>query len=549
MPQSQSAKPSPFGSCELHPKRLNDQFCCHHKSLLCTLCSSSIHKMCQVNSVEDMCNSIQSYEIDALADAINGFKQSLEKAFDSVEANISEMNVQKETMLKAAQVTYNELISKVNELFTETKKEIEAKYQLHIASLFQHQKTIKEGISRINASSSNIDQFQGKPVDTKVFLRTLNIANDSKECVNNFQYENKNRPLRRISLSFEPSENIHKFIKASFNFGSVSVNDKSLDVTISMPDIVFPVPAPQQSPTTPRAIKRHSSGNGQAGARPRLIKSSGILSAVKATKRRSYTVKVKQDSDTCNITGMAITRDGRILLVDCNNRKVKLFAADMKFLSSLSVPGGLWDIAVTGDHEAAVAGYTSLIIVDISGKQMSVIRTTQTPYDSYGICKYKDKLIVTCPYTDSASVKMIGKTGRVYWSASHSREGEILFRRPYYVSSCGAGDSSPLIVTDQGNDTIRLLNGNTGSVIARRLLMERWPRGVTAATSGKICVCYCQSSEVAIWSKHLAEEKILLSKKDGLSDGPCAIAYDDKTNQLIVSYRDNDNVDYFQMSY
>ena len=82
-----------------------------------------------------------------------------------------------------------------------------------------------------------------------------------------------------------------------------------------------------------------------------------------------------------------------------------------------------------------------------------------------------------------------------------------------------ADESSPaVVVTDMNNHTITLLNGETGEVITRRCQEQgKQPRGVTTETAGFICVCYNNTNEVAVLSKGLSEEKIILSERDGLS--------------------------------
>ena len=76
---------------------------------------------------------------------------------------------------------------------------------------------------------------------------------------------------------------------------------------------------------------------------------------------------------------MAITNDGRRLLVDYRNDKIKLFSRDMKLLSSLSLSSSPWDVAVTGDREAIVSydDDKTLLILDISDRKMSIKRTVK----------------------------------------------------------------------------------------------------------------------------------------------------------------------------
>ena len=98
------------------------------------------------------------------------------------------------------------------------------------------------------------------------------------------------------------------------------------------------------------------------------------------------------------------------------------------------------------------------------------------------------------------------------------------------------GGSAAVIVSDYDNHTLTVLNADTGDVITRRQVEGKRPRGVTTDTTGNIYVCYERTDEVAVLTKDLSQEKVLLSKRDGLSSRPQAIVYNAVDHQLFVSY-------------
>ena len=124
-------------------------------------------------------------------------------------------------------------------------------------------------------------------------------------------------------------------------------------------------------------------------------------------------MKLDDDKHDCWIDGMAITKDGRRLLVDNFNKKVKMFSRDMTVLGSLSLAIGPFDIAVTEDREAVVDAYTTpqLLVLDVSDRQMNVKRTVELPFKVNGIAPLNDKLIVACRSTSPPSVKLIDQSG------------------------------------------------------------------------------------------------------------------------------------------
>ena len=287
-----------------------------------------------------------------------------------------------------------------------------------------------------------------------------------------------------------------------------------------------------------------------AAGKSQSARQSVALTQLKGRKLGSYNVKLSDDREECWIKGMAITNDGRRLLVDYGNNKVKLFSQDMKLLSSLSLSDTPRGIAVISDKEAVVTtDNRSLVLLGISGSKMSINDTTSVSYDVRSISQYREKLAVTSYSLIASSVKLIDRTGRVYWSMPTDDQVQWLFKFPLFVTS--DIERNTVTVTDWGNNTLTVLNGDTGDVIKRRSVKDKCPFGVTTESSGNIYVCYYVTWEVAELTGDLAEERILLSQQDGLGRGPQAIAYDKISDQLITSYSfggDCNSVDVWELS-
>ena len=535
MPRSQADKPPKFSKCEEHPKHLKNQFCSLHKQLICSLCSPLYHKNCSTGSVEDVSKSISSSETNDLYDTISNIKRDIESSLLAVDSNIDNLNGQKRSMLKQIQELYDKMISKAKKWFDDTQSEIDTHYQSQLSVLKQNHTRINNTVSRIESSLRQIDILRSKPIDAKLFLRIQELLSDMKQYQDDFK-----APICNVQLSFVPSKQIQDFLSSSYTMGSVKLNKSKCEITI--PEILYPVSSLKQS----RAGKRKSA------------RQSVALTQLKGRKLGRYNVRLSDDRNDCWIRGMAITNDGRRLLVDFGNKKVKLFSRDMKLLSSLSlsVPIG---IAVISDKEAAVTtAYQSLVLLDISGSHMSINTTTYLSYDVRSISKYGEKLVVTSDLHMPTSVKLIDKTGRVYWSVSSDGQGQSLLGDPMFNSLFSIPmfvtsdiERNTVTVTDFGN-FLTVLNGDTGDIIKRRSVKDKTPGGVTTGPSGNIYVCYYYEDEVAVLTGDLTEERILLSQQDGLCERPWAITYDKSCVQLITSYYylsdEGNSVDVFDLS-
>ena len=522
MPRSQADKPPRFSFCDEHPKHLKNQFCSVHKQLVCSLCSPLYHKNCSTGSVENVSKSISSSETNDLYDIVSDMKSNVESSLTAVESNIDDLNGQKTIMLKQAQELYDKMVSKAKKWFADEKSEIDTHYQSQLLVLKQNHTRINNTVSRIESALRQIDILRSKPIDAKLFLRIQDILSDMK------QYQDDlNIPICNVQLSFVPSKQIQEFLSSSYTMGSVKVDKSNCEITI--PEIMYPVSSTKQSRGGP-ANKVVAAAGKRESARQ-----SVALTQLKGRKLKRYNVKLSDDRGDCWIKGMAITNDGRRLLVDYNNYKVKLFSQDMQLLSSLPLSDTPCDIAILSVKEAVVITVNkSLVLLNISARHLSINTTTSVPYHVVGISKYGQKLAVTSYSPKPRSVKLIDKTGRVYWSVSSDDQGQWLFSIPQYVTS--DIERNTVIVTDCGNNTLTVLNGDTGDVIKRRSVKDKNPRGVTTGPSGNIYVCYFDTCEVAELTGDLAEERILLSQQDGLGVGPWDIAYDKSCGQLITSY-------------
>ena len=560
MPRSQADKPPRFSFCDEHPKHLKNQFCSVHKQLVCSLCSPLYHKNCSTGSVEDVSKSISSSETNDLYDIVSDMKSNLESSLTAVESNIDELNGQKRSMLKQAQELYDEMVSKAKKWFDDERSEIDTHYQEQLSVLKQNHTRLNNFVSRIESSLRQIDILRSKPIDAKLFLRIQDILSSMK------QYQDDLKaPVCNVQLSFVPSKQIQEFLSSSYTMGSVKLDKSKCEITI--PEILYPVSSTQQSRAIP-ANKVVAAAGKRESARQSVARTQ-----LKGLKLGSYNVKLADERNACWIKGMTITNDGRRLLVDNTNWKVKLFSRDMKLLSSLSLSDPPSDIAVLSDQEAVVTtvnrslvlldvsschmsinNTTSLSYVawgiskllDISGSKMSINDTTRVSYDVDSISQYGEKLAVTSHSPEPASVKLIDKTGRIYWSVSTDDQGQSLFNNPKYVTS--DIERNTVTVTDCGNNTLTVLNGDTGDVIKRRCVKDKSPEGVTTGPSGNIYVCYYNTREVAELTGDLAEERILLSQQDGLGGGPRVIAYDKSCGQLMTSYWFSNSVDIWELS-
>ena len=531
MPKSMADKPPKFDYCDVHHRSRKDQFCGTHRALLCSQCVPLQHKGCPVQSVDVACKGVPTSEIDALYDKVSDFKVNLSSVVAKIHLNVTELGKEKVDMLKDAQDVKDKSIAKIENIYQEITAEIKSTHKAHASDLGRGQNKVNDVIVNLEGTLDDIDKMKGNTIDTKVFLKIQDILKDVEQCKADF--EKLRQSVMKVKMSFIHDKRMEELVSTSFKMGSISLDTPQPLVAISLPEISFPT-----SPVRSLPVPQGRSGRTPTGASGQVAGKTMPLSQIKAQTLDGYNVKLDDDKSGCDITGMAITNDGRRLLADNNNNKIKMFSPDMKSLCSLSLSTSPRHIAVTGDREAVVScNETKLLVLDISDRKMSIKRTVELPFEVVAIAPYQDKLLVTTWSTSSpGSVKLIDLTGRVYWSTDTDQRGRLLFYWPRYVTCYDDGGSAAVIVSDWDNNTLTVLNADTGDVITRRRVKGKRPTGVTTDTAGNIFVCYSSTDEVAVLTKDLSQEKVLLSKRDGLSSRPQPIVYNAVDHQLLVSY-------------
>ena len=508
MPPSMADKPPRYETCDDHPKRLKDQFCYHHGALICSVCSSASHSMCDTKSVEDTCKYIQLSEVDNLCDANKNYKSQLSKFLSSVDKCGGKLIDQRKTLLKDAQTAYDKIIAEINRSYQNMKTVIEAECDLQDATASQLKQEINAQISLVDTEINFTSKVRGKPINVNTFLSLQESVSKTRKCV--VVVKNLKESLNLTSLIFEPSKDVQILLCKPLNFGSLNKHHLNVDVDVSTQDINFP--------SHIKGSTRPASPSNRGGW-PKLKSTKSSFGQIKARQIGNYNVRTKEDRYKCYITGVAIASCGQKLFVDNRNRKVKLFSRDMRFLSSVQVSG--FDITTLNDMEAVVTSGKYLSFLEVANEKLKIKHTINLSFDSCGITRSKDNLICT----DLHQLHVIDRQG----------SEQLLGRRSQFNNSryiCSNSDWRWIAATDSGKKTITVLDANNGAVITSRQLEKTtgWSNlGVAVDTSDNIFVY--GDKEIIVMSGDLKNERVLLSKTDNI---PQAIAYDGSKHQLII---------------
>ena len=523
MPPSMADKPPRYETCDDHPKHLKDQFCHQHGALICSMCCSASHSMCDTKSVEDACKYIQLSEVANLCDVNKSYKSQLSKFLSSVDKHGGKLIDQRQTLLNDAKTTYDKIIAEINRSYQNMKTVIEAECDLQDKTVSQLKQEINAQISLVDAEINFTNKVRGKPINVNTFLSLQESVSKTRKCA--VVVKNLKESLNLTSLIFEPSKDVQILLSKPLNFGSLNKHHLNVDVDVSTQDINFP--SHIKGSTRPVSPSNR-------GGWPRLKSTKSSFGQIKARQIGTYVVRTKEDI-TGWITGVAITSCGKKLFVDRDNGKVKLFSQDMRFLSSVQVQCG-WDITMLNDMEAVVTNLHSLVFLEVANEKLRIKQTINLlSFDGYGITHSKDNLICT----DLHQLHAIDRQG-----SEQLLGGQSSFKNSIYI--CSNSDGRWIVATDSGKKTITVIDANNGAVITSRQLEKTtgWSYlGVAVDTSDNIFVRGYK--EIVVMSGDLKNERVLFNMGDNDAQ---AIAYDGSKHQLIISQYKTDSVYCLQLS-
>ena len=259
-------------------------------------------------------------------------------------------------------------------------------------------------------------------------------------------------------------------------------------------------------------------------------------------------VKIPSDKKDCEVFGLEVTPDGRVIVADKQNGNIKMFDEEKQFMTSYIVT---WEsvyffIAVIDNEELVVSlsGDKKLLILLLNPNKIKMKQTIRVKEPMASVSTFEDK-IIALTFTGSA-VSLLNRKGNILWSKCLDvyRSSNIYYQlvfRPLF-NTCFFENNIPIvIVTDLGKSRITKLDGRTGDVIMTYDLESgKMPAGVSSDDGGILYVCCRNSREICALTSDLQANKVLISQipTDGVLFISSIIKYNSTNSQLLISNED-----------
>jgi hypothetical protein len=244
-------------------------------------------------------------------------------------------------------------------------------------------------------------------------------------------------------------------------------------------------------------------------------------------------VRLKSDKKACYITGATFLFDGRVVLADESNKCVKLFGADFKPLTAISLESSPRDITTISHSEvcATLPNEKLIQMFQIGPKELERTKSFGLDMECYGITFHETDLYVTSGWSTDREIHVIKPTGEFIKKIKLPKG---VFRYPLYITI--DPKSQIIYVSDY-------INGIIGVTMDGKILNQyrdedigTYYKGVTLTTTGQIYVCTWQQNGVQRVHTDGKGLETVLTWKTSERRKPLVVAYTSKTKRLILTF-------------
>ena len=340
-----------------------------------------------------------------------------------------------------------------------------------------------------------LDMLSDSNEDDNETRQTHSTETPSKQIDNGRESHPSLRRLARgtASHSFNDSDDLRRLSEKR------DEKNKTKNSGVS-PDIGFPLEAATSRSSVPKsrsrsALKKEMSIITEAAEEELSFSSDASESHLDLTLslRSTFTlskevnVRLPEDSKTCCVTGICSMPNGRALLADNNNYKVKLFDDKGTFRTYITLPSEPWDVDCIGDYEAVVTLPNAMcmftLIVD---SKVTVGRRIDVDRKCYGVVFHDMNFIIAC----ASDIRIFSYNGE--FLTRILKDKKTMFTNPRAVNSnlrylcIDKVDSNKIYISDRNRGLVCI---NTSGEVVSFNSSSNSPQGLISSDSGILIVC------------------------------------------------------------
>ncbi|KAL3852729.1 hypothetical protein ACJMK2_016347 [Sinanodonta woodiana] len=464
--------------CKRHTKRCV-YFCEHHNVLCCNICVNAQHKHCTpIVCIEGMANMTKQrdYFDDILAN-LREMKEKFEKLKKDSKMILESTEWQKENIKKIINEWKVKVITNLDKMESDLLTQLNNIYEEEAKAISEHHEEYEDMVNVIDTYERRIDESSTSVDDTILFASFLKATSDLEGFSE--AYNRAVQMVYDIELTFEEDSRLDNLMKEL----RVSVQVNRISPCQALDDIL----------------------------------------KVQTFTQEVFQAAIPGDQTSCRITSGTFFPDGRILVVDSANRKLKLFDGDLKYVSHLKLNFTPTCVCCVDERLAAVTagdGFVCLFNVTDSVKPAQKFNIDGCCYDIAAInCRL---YIHVLQYTRHL-IQVMTTSGAII------RKIPLKYGIPDKM--CISPDGK-MIYYSRHTDIVRLdVEGRSQVTFGRGSIVD--PTGIAVDRYGNLYCCGKRSKLLYTVSWNNFDQNLQMSWDVGLNK-PLDICFNDKYDKLLV---------------
>ncbi|XP_052815204.1 uncharacterized protein LOC128242173 [Mya arenaria] len=494
-------------SCDFHPGKVIELLCEDHAEMCCHLCVSLNHRMCRtISLISDLAKGVYKMtDFKQLPSKVAKITTSLNQVREVRKKNQGSLKTSGKSML----TKIKDLRKSLNQLLDELEKRTVKQMDSVLANLDD---TLQKDIDsctlihdQLNALMDTI-QSQGKEDESSSYIGFRKSEEKMAEA-NSLLQEMSTKP--ELTATFQPDTRVTQLLSDMHSLGKLQGNQETLT--------------------------GHQMSDMKSSEQIRPLHDISRVYTVK--NKSNFYVKIKQDTDTCNIYGITELPSGEIILVDNRNNRLKILNREYKVIAQYDFPQQPVDIChVTGNQVAVAVDCVNPVrhevhFLTVKAGTIKMTRKFSVDHVCMSIRHHGNQLYVgsyTALYlytTDGKLVKKMYEDTSEGWTVAQFAINQ---------------DGKRIYICDTTNNKIITIDNN-GRILATLQDPDIVrPYGVHVSEGGHVFVSsWFSNTVVQIDQEGRKKLATLVRMREGINH-PQAVWYSTHTGRLIVGGEEND---------
>ena len=489
--------------CGCDQKRAVEVYCEKHAEVICPTCEAIKHRNCKTCPITDKITKDAKKQLKKVIDKAKALKVEIKTLKKDGEASCKKLDAKTEECKKEI-TTFRREINKIMDKVEEEILVTLGKRSNQQLQVIERQiATLTASLQALDTDLNVMDNANKTNNDTIMFSANVKLSKSISE-YNELTKDIRNR-MQSPNLKFQENKKLIDMLKSVEGFGRIEVveADSTQQMLLDM--------------------------------------------KVKSTKEVSITLS--DDSTTPHITGCTFLSNGRILLCDYQNQKVKLLDSDMSVKKSLKLSYIPYNVAAVGENEAIItfgSGNNDLQYI-ITHPELKLCKKITLPNKCYGLQVVNDAIYTACHKgSGHDEIWRLDRAGNIMSKIvlPQSSSGWS-----FYLGLCLTGSSPrvylPSYLTDSSNSRVSCFQLDGKMVYQYQDKELKWPNGIYVDSEGNSLVCGWKSHNVVVITADGRKHGELLTSKD--IRNPRCIDYRPEDNTLIVGCVDSSKLFVFKL--